>query len=181
MQYSFRNSRRRPRHHPSSGARDGPRPRTRTTRLAQFRIPLTDSTRNRITPSNRRQRNGVSLEAEVGVTGRRRDRTINHHRRAGHAGSKQAVDPERIQKDRAEKRAGTVHAAVRGTPPTESITHELIAAVTGLPLGILRWEYPTIDDLTRGLPGSQYASKQSLRPQSGTPAAQKLIAKEQKP
>jgi riboflavin kinase/FMN adenylyltransferase len=47
---------------------------------------------------------------------------------------------------RALRREESIHSAIRGAPQ-HAVDHELVSAVTGLPVGYLKWRYPTIEDL----------------------------------
>jgi DNA-binding transcriptional regulator YbjK len=78
--------------------------------------------------------------------GRRHPVGASRHRRTtGPEASSQ--DPQQRWRHRAARRALLVRQAVQDLGRAGDLTHEAVAARTGLPLGQLRWAYPTVVDL----------------------------------
>jgi hypothetical protein len=72
------------------------------------------------------------------------------HWQRGHR-SKDRKPLSQILAERESRRVASIVAAVEAVKSSQDpsdISYESIADLTGLPLGFLRWKYPTIDSLT---------------------------------
>jgi ketosteroid isomerase-like protein len=98
-----------------------------------------------------------SDDGKIHVSGprRSRDRLSKAPFHIARVGKKTPIDAGRIRMKRALQRAERVRAAMAELPSGVPVTHESIAGATGLPIGILRWEYPTLADLTSQRPPRQ--------------------------
>jgi len=74
---------------------------------------------------------------------------IGHRRRRAWE-TRTRPDHHAVAVARSLRRAALIREALLVAPGSQ-LTHEWLAERTGLPLGFLRWRFPVLDDVQRGL------------------------------
>jgi len=65
--------------------------------------------------------------------------------------SRSAPDPSLVTAQREARHRQALRSLIGGALPPGGLTHEWLADQSGIPVGYLRWRYPTIGDLVRTL------------------------------